>query len=500
MAHILRTVSARRDRRAARPIAVRQRYGRGVKRTLLAALVLALIVPATAGAAPRPGAAGIGDPYFPKDGNGGYDVAHYGLELAYTPKTRPCCAGVATITAKATQDLSSFNLDLGGLNVRSVKVGGRAATWRRKRRRADDHPAREPAPRRALHDRDRLRRQAGPGRRGRSATAASCPPTTARWSRASRTAPSTWYPANEHPRDKAAYSFRISVPRGLEAIANGVLVGVDDARAAARSGAGRRRSRWRRTWRRPRSGSSTSRRVPVDGHPVLGRDRPRPAERPKPRTGARYAVTGIAQPAYKRLHAHDRRPRGRREAVVLRQPRHRAGRRLLLRRGAHRGADDWTTLRDKRGHTAATPAFDCARAAEGAPVPRALPDARGERRLRTERHDRQLVGGERRRATATSAGRRPRALRGPQRRGLADLRQRRRLPVQRRRRRRRRRRRARGLDVVRGRRRHARRLDGPGRARRQRAEHGRLERGDGRARAAARRATSPRRRSPASRR
>jgi aminopeptidase N len=38
---------------------------------------------------------------------------------------------------------------------------------------------------------------------------------------------STWYPANEHPRDKASYSFRISVPRGVEAIANGSLVGVE---------------------------------------------------------------------------------------------------------------------------------------------------------------------------------------------------------------------------------------------------------------------------------
>jgi len=38
---------------------------------------------------------------------------------------------------------------------------------------------------------------------------------------------STWYPANEHPRDKASYSFRISVPRGVEAIANGTLAGVE---------------------------------------------------------------------------------------------------------------------------------------------------------------------------------------------------------------------------------------------------------------------------------
>ena len=34
----------------------------------------------------------------------------------------------------------------------------------------------------------------------------------------------TWFPANDHPRDKAQFHFRITVPKGLEAIANGVLV------------------------------------------------------------------------------------------------------------------------------------------------------------------------------------------------------------------------------------------------------------------------------------
>jgi aminopeptidase N len=33
-----------------------------------------------------------------------------------------------------------------------------------------------------------------------------------------------WFPCNDHPRDKAAYRFNLSVPYGLTAIANGVLV------------------------------------------------------------------------------------------------------------------------------------------------------------------------------------------------------------------------------------------------------------------------------------
>ena len=77
-----------------------------------------------------PGAAGLGDPYFPLDGNGGYDVQHYLLDVSYDPPT-DLLTGVATIRANATQDLSQFNLDLDGLDVRSVEVNGVPAQWSR---------------------------------------------------------------------------------------------------------------------------------------------------------------------------------------------------------------------------------------------------------------------------------------------------------------------------------------------------------------------------------
>ena len=35
---------------------------------------------------------------------------------------------------------------------------------------------------------------------------------------------STWYPANDHPSDKATYTFHITVPDGVSAVANGDLV------------------------------------------------------------------------------------------------------------------------------------------------------------------------------------------------------------------------------------------------------------------------------------
>ena len=57
-----------------------------------------------------PRRSGIGDPYYPAYGNGGYDVSHYDLRLKYQPATDEL-EGTATLLARATQDLSRFNLD-----------------------------------------------------------------------------------------------------------------------------------------------------------------------------------------------------------------------------------------------------------------------------------------------------------------------------------------------------------------------------------------------------
>ena len=35
----------------------------------------------------------------------------------------------------------------------------------------------------------------------------------------------TWYPVSDHPRDKATYSFEITVPAGKTAVANGTPAG-----------------------------------------------------------------------------------------------------------------------------------------------------------------------------------------------------------------------------------------------------------------------------------
>ena len=100
-------------------------------RTVLCTGVLALALGAAASAANfTPGSPGLGDPMFPNAGNGGYDVQHYGLTLDYTPSSNQLTA-TAVISARATQGLSSFNLDLRGFAISRLLVDGRAATFTR---------------------------------------------------------------------------------------------------------------------------------------------------------------------------------------------------------------------------------------------------------------------------------------------------------------------------------------------------------------------------------
>ena len=77
-----------------------------------------------------PGSRGLGDPFFPDAGNGGYDVSHYSLDLSYQPSTNQL-SGTATITATATQNLSRFDLDLRGFTISRLDVAGRSATFTR---------------------------------------------------------------------------------------------------------------------------------------------------------------------------------------------------------------------------------------------------------------------------------------------------------------------------------------------------------------------------------
>ena len=169
----------------------------------------------------RPGAEGAGDPYFPRYGNGGYDVAGYDLELRYDPGTDEL-RGTATITATATQDLSRFNFDLSKLTVTGVRVDGRQATSAAQGAElVITPPAGIPAgrPFTVVVDYGGKPDQLGDAVLGQGGWFET--PTGALALGQPESA-STWYPVNDHPSDKATFALRMTVPDGVEVISNGV--------------------------------------------------------------------------------------------------------------------------------------------------------------------------------------------------------------------------------------------------------------------------------------
>ncbi|MFG2329704.1 M1 family metallopeptidase [Streptomyces sp. NPDC048604] len=187
------------------------------------AAALLLLAGCSVGVEGTPGAAGLRDPYFPKLGNGGYDVRHYALNLAYDPKTGRLDA-TADITAAATQDLSAFNLDLSGLTVRSAAVDGAPAAFRRA---GDELTIR---PREELDKGTVFRTRLVYSGVPETVTDADgseegwLPTADGALAVGEPTGSMAWFPGNHHPSDKATYTVTLTVPAGLKAVSNGRLV------------------------------------------------------------------------------------------------------------------------------------------------------------------------------------------------------------------------------------------------------------------------------------
>ncbi|MEU6197801.1 M1 family metallopeptidase [Streptomyces sp. NPDC047061] len=169
-----------------------------------------------------PGGAGVRDPYFPKAGNGGYDVGHYGLTLAYDPDGGRL-TGTAVITARATQDLTAFDLDLQGLHVDDVTVEGRQARWNRAGQELTVRPHDDLAEGETFSTTVRYS--------GRPQKLTDPDGSEEGWLRTADGAlglgepvgSMAWFPGNDHPSDKAAYDITVTVPKGLQAVSNGEL-------------------------------------------------------------------------------------------------------------------------------------------------------------------------------------------------------------------------------------------------------------------------------------
>ena len=195
---------------------------------IMAAIIVLLSV--SVAFAQQPGSAGLGDRLYPQLGNGGYDVEHYDIALRFRPEANHISATTA-ITAIATEDLSSFNLDLRGLSVESVNVDGSSADFERVGSELVIRPVQPLAAGatfittvdyagvpEAIVD---------PG----------VPIVKLGWQAwddgffgaiGGPSGAMNWFPSNNHPSDKARYAMSITAPNGLVAAANGVLAESND--------------------------------------------------------------------------------------------------------------------------------------------------------------------------------------------------------------------------------------------------------------------------------
>jgi aminopeptidase N len=176
--------------------------------------------PAVAGTA---GASGAGDPYFPFEGNGGYDVRHYDLTLGYDTGTGHL-DGKAVLRARATQRLTRFDLDLNGLKVTGVSVDHVKASFRR------DGQELVITPRHALRAGQDFRVAVDYQGKPKPVTDPDgsldgwIPTDDGAFVANEPQGAMTWFPANSHPLDKATYDITVTVPKGRTAVSNGVLL------------------------------------------------------------------------------------------------------------------------------------------------------------------------------------------------------------------------------------------------------------------------------------
>jgi aminopeptidase N len=172
--------------------------------------------------APPASADGIGDPYYPQDGNGGYDVEAYAVSISYDPATKKL-DGDTVVTATASSALSRFNLDLIGFDVSAVEVDGKPATFTRE----GDHelvitPAAGLAQGVKFATRVRYSGEPRPSTdSGLGAAGWQIAHSGGAFAAGEPHAASHWFPVNDHPRDKATFRLAARVPDGWSVISNG---------------------------------------------------------------------------------------------------------------------------------------------------------------------------------------------------------------------------------------------------------------------------------------
>ncbi|MFI0982865.1 M1 family metallopeptidase [Streptomyces sp. NPDC021093] len=167
---------------------------------------------------PAPVPLGIGDPLFPHLGNPGYDVLSYDIGLTYRGDNSKPLDAVTRIEARATAPLENINLDFAHGTVQSVDVNGVRARF------AVTGEDLVVTPEQALREGTRtvitVRHTSDPAgdisdggwvRTGDGLVMAN-----------QADAAHRVFPCNDHPSDKAYFTFRVTAPEGQTVVANGL--------------------------------------------------------------------------------------------------------------------------------------------------------------------------------------------------------------------------------------------------------------------------------------
>jgi aminopeptidase N len=166
----------------------------------------------------------VADPLYPRRGNPGLDVLHYGLDLRWSLKPRRLAA-VATLRIRPTADATGIELDFKPYALRTVTVDGAAVKGSRvtgeklivpialtKNKPVtlsvayDGKPDTTPMPSHRT-DTEPL---------GLTVTADG-----SLWTMQEPFGAFTWYPANDIPSDEALYDIAVAAPAGWSAVAGG---------------------------------------------------------------------------------------------------------------------------------------------------------------------------------------------------------------------------------------------------------------------------------------
>ncbi|MEV6312890.1 M1 family metallopeptidase [Streptomyces sp. NPDC051840] len=190
-------------------------------RRLRAALLATASVGLVAATLPAPEPLGLGDRLFPHLGNPGYDVLAYDISLTYGGTNTKPLAAVTSIDARTTAHLDRINLDFARGTVSSVKVNGLNSEFATA---GEDLVVEPPAPLPAGAPlRITVRHTSDPS--GNKDNGGWVPTSDGLVMANQADAAHRVFPGNDHPSDKAWFTFRVTAPKAYTVVAGGLPAG-----------------------------------------------------------------------------------------------------------------------------------------------------------------------------------------------------------------------------------------------------------------------------------